>query len=297
MERLLLFFELMPPWQKVVWVMACLGLSWLLEGSFPLLRLGYRKWRHAAVNGAFLATSLLINAAFGVASVAAVAWTGATGFGLLHLIELSLLAELLLALVVFDFTAQYLAHWLLHRVKWMWRLHVVHHSDTKVDATTGARLHPGDYAVREVFALGALILTGAPLAFYVVYRVTTIFFTFLTHANVSPPVWLDAGLSWVFVTPNMHKFHHHFERPWTDTNFGGILSVWDRLFGTFVYGDPRQVRYGVDVADPERDEDVRHQFALPFTRGTRLDRPPQEPERPPEARGALGYEGRSLHTE
>jgi sterol desaturase/sphingolipid hydroxylase (fatty acid hydroxylase superfamily) len=71
----------------------------------------------------------------------------------------------------------------------------------------------------------------------------------------------------------MHKFHHHFERPWTDTNYGGILSIWDRMFGTFVYGDPREVRYGVDVADPARDEDVAHQFGLPFSRGRRLDRP------------------------
>ena len=46
--------------------------------------------------------------------------------------------------------------------------------------------------------------------------------------------------------------------------------MWDRLLGTFVYGDPREVVYGVDVADPERDEDVMHQFALPFT--GRLDR-------------------------
>jgi sterol desaturase/sphingolipid hydroxylase (fatty acid hydroxylase superfamily) len=272
MEGLLLFFEQMPAWQKVVWVMACLGVSWLLEGSFPLLRLPYRKWRHAGVNSAFLLTSLAINAAFGVASVAAVGWTTHSGFGLLHLFERSPLVELLIALVVFDFTTQYWAHYLLHKVRWMWRLHVVHHSDTKVDATTGARLHPGDYAVREVFALGALIVTGAPLAFYVVYRVTTIFFTFLTHANVSPPRWLDASLSWVFVTPNMHKFHHHFERPWTDINFGGILSVWDRAFGTFVYGEPREVRYGVDVADPERAEDLGHQFALPFQRSRRLDR-------------------------
>lgn len=272
MEGLLHFFEVMPTWQKVAWVMACLGVSWLLEGSFPLLQLSYRKWRHAGTNFAFLLTSLAINAIFGIASVAAVAWTASTGFGLLHVVSFPPLVELLAALVVFDFTAQYWAHYLLHKVRWMWRLHVVHHSDTKVDATTGARLHPGDYAVREVFALGALLVTGAPLGFYVVYRVTTIFFTFLTHANVAPPARLDAALSWVFVTPNMHKFHHHFERPWTDTNFGGILSIWDRLFGTFVYGDPLTVRYGVDVADPTRDEDVAHQFALPFQRGKRLDR-------------------------
>ena len=272
MEGLLHFFEVMPTWQKVAWVVVCLALSWALEGSFPLLQLPYRKWRHAGANGAFLATSLAINAAFGVASVAAVTWTASSHFGLLHLVAWPPLAELLLALVVFDLMAQYWAHYLLHHVKWMWRLHVVHHSDTKVDATTGARLHPGDYLVREVFALAALFVTGAPLAFYVVYRIATIFFTFLTHANVAPPPRLDAALSWVFVTPNMHKFHHHWERPWTDMNFGGILSVWDRLFGTFVYGDPRAVRYGVDVADPARDEDVVHQFVLPFQRGSRLDR-------------------------
>ncbi len=253
--------------EKILWVMLCLGLSWVLEGTLPLVRFHYKKWRHAGVNGVFLGTSLIINTLFSAATVAAAFWTASAGFGLVHWVQLPLWAELALALIVLDFLAQYVAHYLLHRVKWMWRLHVVHHSDTKVDATTGARLHPGDYAVREVFALAAMIVTGAPLAFYLVYRVTTIFFTFLTHANVDPPRWLDASLSLVFVTPNMHKFHHHFERPWTDTNFGGILSVWDRMFGTFVYGDPLQVHYGVDVSDPARDEDVMHQMALPFEKG------------------------------
>ena len=149
------------------------------------------------------------------------AWTGATEFGLLHLFELPSVLEMLAAIIILDFTAQYFAHWLMHRVKFLWRFHVVHHSDTKVDATTGTRLHPGDFFVRECVALIALTLTGAPLAYYVVYRITTIFFTFVTHANISLPRWLDASLSFVFVTPNMHKFHHHFERPWTDKNYGG----------------------------------------------------------------------------
>jgi len=150
----------------------------------------------------------------------------------------------------------------------LWRFHVVHHSDTKVDATTGTRLHPGDFAVREVIALVALLVTGAPLAFYLVYRIITVFFTYMTHANVALPERLDRALSWIFVTPNMHKFHHHFERPWTDTNYGGILAVWDRLFGTFVEGDVHSVVYGVDVADRARDEDVVHQFGLPFAAGS-----------------------------
>ena len=272
MEALLLFFEQMPTWQKLVWVMTCLGLSWLLEGSLPLVQLQYRKWRHAGANFAFLATTLLINAAFSALSVGAAAWTASAGFGLLNLFSLPVLAELVIAVVVLDLTAQYGAHWLLHQVAFLWRFHVVHHSDTKVDATTGTRLHPGDFAVRETIAVVALILTGAPLAYYVLYRTLTIFFTFLTHANISLPQRVDGVISLVFVTPNMHKFHHHFERPWTDTNYGGILSIWDRMFGTFVYGDPREVVYGVDVADPERDEDVAHQFKLPFTKGAGLNR-------------------------
>lgn len=273
MDGFLLFFEEMPTWQKLVWVLLCLAGSWLLEGSFPLVRLDYRKWRHARVNGAFLATTVAINTLFGVATVIAASWTEANGFGLLHLVALPAWAELVLALLALDLAAQYWAHYLLHHVKWMWRVHVVHHTDTKVDATTGTRLHPVDYTVREVFALGALVLVGAPLAYYLVYRVVTVFFTFVSHANVAPPPGLDAALSLVFVTPNMHKFHHHFERPWTDTNFGGILSIWDRIFGTFVYGDPREVRYGVDVADDGRDEEVVHQMMLPFDRHRSLTRP------------------------
>jgi sterol desaturase/sphingolipid hydroxylase (fatty acid hydroxylase superfamily) len=272
MESFLLFFEQLATWQKLVWIMLCLGGSWLLEGSFPLVQLRYRKLHDAGVNAAFLATTLVINTAFSSASLVAANWTTSSSFGLLHLFELPVLAELLIAVVLLDLTAQYWAHYLLHQIKWMWRLHVVHHSDTKVDVTTGTRLHPGDFAVRETFALASLIVIGAPLAYYVVYRLTTIFFTFVTHANISPPRWLDASLSLVFVTPNMHKFHHHFERPWTDTNYGGILSIWDRMFGTFVYENPLDVQYGIDVDDPSLDEDVVHQFKLPFLRGVRLDR-------------------------
>ena len=272
MDSFLLFFEQMPTWQKLFWVMTCLGLSWILEARLPLVQLQYRKWHHARANFVFLGTTLSINAAFSALALGVVAWTGTTEFGLLHLFELPNILEMLAAIIILDFTAQYFAHWLMHRVKFLWRFHVVHHSDTKVDATTGTRLHPGDFFVRESVALIALTLTGATLAYYVVYRITTIFFTFVTHANISLPGWLDASLSFVFVTPNMHKFHHHFERPWTDKNYGGILSIWDRLFGTLVYGDPNSVIYGVDVADPGLDEHVLHQMKLPFRGGPDLDR-------------------------
>lgn len=272
MTEFLLFFEQMPTWQKLLWVGVCLSGSWILEGAWPLVRLSYRKWRHAGVNLVFMTTSLAISVLFTTATVGVVEWVRSNGFGLLYLVDWSVWVEIVLTVMLLDLVAQYIVHVLLHKVPGLWRLHMIHHSDTKVDATTGTRHHPADFFVRELFALAAIVVAGAPLAYYMIYRLGTIFFTYLTHANLDVPRWLDAPLSLVFVTPNMHKFHHHHTPPWTDRNYGGIFSVWDRVFGTFVYGDPRTVRYGLDTLDDATDEDLAFQFRMPFDRSVNRGR-------------------------
>ncbi|MFT4760353.1 MAG: sterol desaturase/sphingolipid hydroxylase (fatty acid hydroxylase superfamily) [Paraglaciecola sp.] len=271
MESFLNFFETMPNAYKFAWIFAVLTFTWIIEAAIPLLRNDYKKWKHARMNLVLLFTSMLVSILFGLATKGLFDWTGATGFGLFHLINLPVWAELLLAVMLLDLWAQYAAHYMLHRVAWMWRFHMVHHSDTTVDATTGTRHHPGDYIIRECFALVAILLLGMPLAFYVFYRILTIFFTYFSHANIHMPQWLDKPLSFVFITPNMHKFHHHFERPWTDTNFGNIFSFWDRLFGTFVHDDPKKVQYGLDVLDDETSGDLMYQFKLPFDKRIKTD--------------------------
>ncbi|HKK40661.1 MAG TPA: sterol desaturase family protein, partial [Cryomorphaceae bacterium] len=166
---------------------------------------------------------------------------------------------------------QYFVHFLLHKVSFMWRFHMVHHSDTEVDVTSGTRHHPGDYMFRELFSLFAALIIGAPLSFYLLYRIVTVFFTYTTHANITVPSWVDKSFGLVFVTPNMHKFHHHFERPWTDSNYGNIFSIWDRMFGTLVIGDPRQVKYGLDVLEDETSGNLGYQFKVPFDRSIKTD--------------------------
>ena len=69
----------------------------------------------------------------------------------------------------------------------------------------------------------------------------------------------------------MHKAHHHYKRPLTDTNYSNIFSVWDRVFGTFAYADPRDLRYGLDVLDDNTDEDLRYQFKIPFDKSIKTD--------------------------
>lgn len=271
MEKFLLFFEQMPTWQKLAWVIGVMGFCWVLEGSIPLVKFGYRKWRHARTNLSLLAVSIIINALVGILAVGVFEWIQQDNIGLLHLVDMPIWVELIISLMFFDFFAQYFVHYLLHKVSWMWRFHMVHHSDTSVDVTSGTRHHPGDYLLREVFALGAAIIIGAPIAFYLFYRIATVFFTYTTHANITVPKWVDNTLGLIFITPNMHKFHHHYERPWTDTNYGNIFSIWDRIFGTLVVDDPKKVRYGLDVVDDSTSEDLGYQFRIPFDKSIKTD--------------------------
>jgi sterol desaturase/sphingolipid hydroxylase (fatty acid hydroxylase superfamily) len=269
MQQFLDFFETMPVWMKAGWIFVVLAIFWVLEGNYSLVRFKYRKWKHARINLTLLLFVMIINAVFGIATAGVFSWLGETEFGLLHFFEAPIWIELLLSVMVLDLIAQYTVHFLLHKVPVMWRLHIVHHSDKHVDVTTGTRHHPIDFIIRELFALGAVIIMGMPISFYFFYRIISVLFTYFTHANMALPLWLDKGLSYLIVTPNMHKFHHHFQLPWTDSNYGNMLSVWDRLFGTFVYGDMKDIQYGIDVADHRDDENIGIQLGIPFDKSVR----------------------------
>jgi len=271
MSEFLSFFEQLSSVQKLSWVIVCMAFFWILEGAIPLVSFRYKKWKHAKVNLVLLGSTILINVVFGILAAGVFAWVADTEVGLLHLFDGPIWLELLVGVLLLDAIAQYGVHYLLHKYKSLWRLHMVHHSDTHVDVTTGTRHHPGDYVFRELFSLLAVVVGGIPFSFYMIYRITTVICTYFTHANIRLPLWLDKGLSYVIVTPNMHKFHHHFERPWTDANFGNIFSVWDRMFGTFVYADPDDIHYGLDVLDDTTSEDLIYQIKLPFDRSVAVD--------------------------
>ncbi len=266
MQEFLSFFENMPVWQKFAWLSFILGGFWILEGYYGLVKFSYNKWKHARTNFILLGFVMLINISFGLFTAGIFIWLRSSNFGLLNLIELSVWIELTLSILVLDLIAQYFVHFLLHKIKWMWRLHIVHHSDISIDATTGTRHHPFDFIIREIFALIAVIIMGMPVAFYLLYRLLSVFFTYFTHANIKLPASVDKVLSYVIVTPNMHKFHHHYQLPWTDSNYGNMLSIWDRLFGTMVYDDTEKIRYGIDIVDDKTSDNIKYQLGIPFNR-------------------------------
>ena len=101
-------------------------------------------------------------------------WLKKSDFGILNTIHVDLWIKVMISIVVLDFTSQYFVHFLLHKVRWMWRLHLVHHTDKNVDVTTGTRHHPFDFLIRESFALIVVVIMGMPVSFYFFYRIIII---------------------------------------------------------------------------------------------------------------------------
>ena len=277
MAELLNYLEAMPDWQKLAWFLSCLFFCWLLESLIPLFRFDYDKLKHDAFNIALFVMNLVLVLPVAIALGMAALWSESSQVGLLYHVDFPVWAELLLAILFLDLVAQYTVHYLLHHVKWMWRLHIVHHADTHVDASSGTRHHPGDLAFRLVAASVAIVIFGIPAIFYLVYRMLTPFFGYFTHANIRLPGNLDRLLSYVLVTPDMHKFHHHYQAPWTDSNFGNIFSFWDRMFGTLVYADTKDIRYGLDIMDDSRDLDFFYQLKAPIDPSIDTSRRPGMP--------------------
>ncbi|MGB0892433.1 MAG: sterol desaturase family protein [Flavobacteriaceae bacterium] len=263
-DSLTTFFENLTSLQKLIWIISCLSIFWIFEGIYPLRKHQYNKWKHAKTNLILLLSTMIINVVFGIVTVGIFSWIETNQFGLLYLIDVPVWAEIIIAVMLLDFVSQYCVHYLLHKVPFMWRFHTVHHSDTHVDVTSGTRHHPIDFIFRETFALIGIVIAGLPIAYYLIYRISTVFFTYFSHADIQLPKKLDKAISYIFITPDTHKFHHHHVMPWTDTNFGNIFSFWDRIFGTYIYQDTKDIVYGVDILDADKSEDILYQLKAPF---------------------------------
>jgi sterol desaturase/sphingolipid hydroxylase (fatty acid hydroxylase superfamily) len=172
-----------------------------------------------------------------------------------------------LGVVILDLLI-YIQHVLFHALPILWRLHLVHHADLDVDATTGIRFHPLEIMLSLGIKLVAIVLLGVPalsvLLFEVLLNATSIF----NHANVRLPAWLDRILRLVVVTPEMHRIHHSVLPRETNSNFGFNLPWWDYLFGTYrvqpAAGHERMTVGLEQYRDERRADQLHWMLLLPF---------------------------------
>lgn len=267
-DRLLAYFETLEsrPLERMAILVGGLLFFWIIEGAIPLFALHYRKRKihHALVNFGFTVIHLIIHTFLAILIILLSDWCREQQFGIAYWTNASVWLIILISVLALDFSS-WLVHFVMHKSSLLWRFHLIHHSDTKVDVTTGLRHHPGDSLLRGLFFLLLIFISGAPMYGVMIYQTLVVFATAFTHANISLPRKLDRALSFVLISPNMHKVHHHWKQPYTDSNYGAVFSIWDRLLGTYQHLDAAKIRYGLDKHYPEeKDEDFMALMKKPF---------------------------------
>jgi sterol desaturase/sphingolipid hydroxylase (fatty acid hydroxylase superfamily) len=218
-----------------LWFFAYWGLLALfagLETSIPAFQQPPQREKRWPVNFGLGIVNIILAPLAPVSAVWGAQWAQSHGFGLLHVMGGPLWVALIATFAVRDF-AGYLFHVLMHKVALFWRMHRVHHFDTHLDVSTSLRSHPVEFA--------ALLFTMVPLAIafgldpwaLAAYEIVLSMVNIYSHANLRLPQPLDRALRFLLVTPNMHCLHHSSFQTETDSNYGQVFSLWDRLFGTY----------------------------------------------------------------
>lgn len=239
---------------------------WLIESAVPFIRFNYNKWQHARINIFFTLTTIIVNFVLAFFLLRTANWTMENQFGILNwLPAINPWLFALIGLLILDLVGAYLVHLVEHKVKFLWRFHLIHHTDTWVDTTSANRHHPGESVIRFIFTIVGVLIVGAPMWMVFLYQTLSVIATQFNHANIVLPKKVDVLLSYFIVSPDMHKVHHHYVLPYTDSNYGNIFSVWDRLFGTFMTLEREEIIYGIDThMNTDENNNLNNLLQIPF---------------------------------
>jgi len=246
-------------------IVGAMGLFSLLEFGVPLFAGGAIRQGRAAANYGLTALTLSMN--WGLSSLAAVFAVALSleGDGLLVSLDLPGWGLIATSVLVLDFST-YLAHRSMHAIPALWKLHRVHHSDPFVDVSTTLRQHPLEGVWRFLWVVVPAGLLGLPAIGLVLYRGLSAVQAVFEHANVRVSPKIDRPLSLVWVTPDMHKIHHSRRQRQTDSNYGNLFALYDRVLGTFTPSEEVSgIVYGLADADLRQAKSFRGVMAMPFS--------------------------------
>ena len=170
-------------------------------------------------------------------------------WGLLNQFHLSSWLAIIISLLFLDF-AIYFQHIISHKWKLLWRLHQIHHTDLEIDASTAVRFHPLEIMISMAYKIFCIYLIGADPLAVIVFEIILNGTATFNHSNVNIPVKADKLLRWVLITPDVHRIHHSTVQSETDSNYGFSISLWDRLFRTYV-AEPEKTQTTLNIGLPQ----------------------------------------------
>jgi sterol desaturase/sphingolipid hydroxylase (fatty acid hydroxylase superfamily) len=250
-----------------------------LAGALALA-LALERWRpHARLRpawgtnlGLWAVDTLLLAVVCGACGFLVAAWAAAHGLGLLPWLGAGPWLGVVAGLLGLDLVS-YLWHRANHRLPLLWRFHQVHHADASFHVTTALRFHPGELLLALPVRLAAIVALGVPPAGVLVFELVFGIANLLVHGNFDLPRRLEPAVQRLFVTPALHRAHHAASWRELDTNFGTVLSAWDRLGRSFRASDgARRVATGLPDRAGAPAPPLWESLGLPFTHVARRAR-------------------------
>ncbi len=233
----------------------------VLEKRHPLRSFGHDKMKAAfSTNTSAFVINNVIMSIFSASSLLVVA-SNYAGHGLLAAAPDGP-AKWAVSFILFDF-AVYAWHYAGHRVEALWRFHKVHHSDRTYQVSTGLRFHVFDQFLEIVVKCLCTVAFGVAAHIVIVCEILRMFFVLFHHANITFPG--ERLLSYVIITPSLHRAHHSTRRSQHDSNFGVVLALWDMIFGTRKELTPKSIGLNLIEAD-----NLLQLFSLAFVTEERL---------------------------
>jgi len=255
----------MAPFVTAAVVVGVFAVMLLLERRVPLRKTreskGHRTARNLAMGGVAFAVATSLQTAL---LVPFADWTISQRIGLLHLVELPIVFEVIVAVLLMDYLL-WVWHWANHRVPLLWRFHLVHHIDRDMDSSTALRFHFGEHAISTFYRALQIAVVGASPGAVWVWQILLFISILFHHGNVQLPIAWERRLVRIIVTPRMHAIHHSDYQNETDSNWSSLFSWWDYLHGTILLSVPqRTIRIGVPAYESAEDVTLGRILMIPF---------------------------------
>ena len=239
----------------------------IVESKFQLRKRVQSKWKRGLIN---IIVSLPAFALLRILFIPAMVWLATKNMswqiGLNYLFDFPASIKTVLAILLLDYS-NYIWHILLHKFTFLWRFHLVHHTDLDLDITTAFRFHFGEMIGSVIFRGAAIILIGASPLIVLIYEIAFEAATQFHHSNMKLPFRFEKFLNYFIVTPRMHGIHHSMIKRETDSNYSIIFSFWDRLHKTVRLNiHQNEIVTGVPNYADENELTIGKLWKLPFTK-------------------------------
>jgi len=228
------------------------------------------KFNHLFHNFMFQLLAIAIGSILGFMVITTFDGISTYQLGLFNYIAVPYWFKILAGVIILDLS-DYWFHRLDHVSPLLWRQHRVHHSDTSMDASTSFRTFPTDLIFFTIGELVFSLIFGLDIMSMNIFLFLLLPILIIQHTSLRYPVWIDKTFGWLFMMPNYHKVHHEQDQLYTDSNYGTILIIWDKLFGTFKTKPVEEINYGLKEFEGAHKQSFFYQLRSPFINIKRID--------------------------